>query len=465
MSTRFFVLTGAYFALVLGAGLAFRRRMRGLEDFFLASRRLPAALVWLSLVSAWFGASSILVTVDEALKTGVSAVWIVGVPAVATVLLLAFVMTRRLRRLGVLTLPDLAELRYGRTVRHLVSALIIWYMVLLAASQMVALGRFLEMFLGLSYASCLVLGTAVVLVYTTAGGLRSVVFTDVLQFVLLAAGVLGLFFFLAGRVPLSEIVRQAAASGKPGFFSPLQNIGENALIALSFTLAWTISPIALQRIQAARSEPAARAGLLATAGTLAGLYAAVVAIGIFALPLYPGSAPEHPLVSALILEKTGFVLGGLVFAAVLAAILSTMDTAVNTGALALTRDVVERLWPAAPARSVTISRLATFVVAAAGFLVATRFQNILKTIGLASEIMAEGLFVPGLAMIFLKKRAPAAGLLSLTLGGGFSILSFLSAARILPLPLPAWPRSVPFGLGLSLAGFCLGLALRRRRGV
>ena len=181
-------------------------------------------------------------------------------------------------------------------------------------------------------------------------------------------------------------------------------------------MAWTISPIALQRIQAARSERAAKTGLVATAGTLFALYALVVAIGMLALPLFPGAGPLHPLVSELILSKLGFGLGGLVFVAVLAAILSTMDTAVNTGALALTRDVFQRFWPSAASRSMMMSRAATIVLALAGFLVATRFQSILTTIGLASEIMAEGLFVPGMAMIFLKKRAPLAGLLSLSLG-------------------------------------------------
>ena len=127
-------------------------------------------------------------------------------------------MTGPLRRLGVMTIPDLAELRYGRAVRHLVSALIIWYMVLLAASQMVALGRFLQTFLGLSYTTCLAIGTAVVLIYATAGGLRSVVFTDVVQVALLAAGVAGLAFFLSGRTPWSEIGGLVSAAGKTRLF-------------------------------------------------------------------------------------------------------------------------------------------------------------------------------------------------------------------------------------------------------
>ncbi|MCX6564789.1 MAG: hypothetical protein NTU60_14485 [Candidatus Aminicenantes bacterium] len=64
-------------------------------------------------------------------------------------------------------------------------------------------------------------------------------------------------------------------------------------------------------------------------------------------------------------------------------------------------------------------------------------------------------------MIFSKRRRPLAGLLSLCLGGGYSILSFLGAMNILSLGLPVWPFSVPYGLALSLAGFAVGLALEK----
>ena len=455
----FFLFLAAYFALVLVAGFAFSRRMKSLEDFFLASRRLSGGLVFLSLTAAWFGATSILVSTDEAMKTGLSAFWLIGLPAVATVLILAVFLTGPLRRLPIMTLPDLVELRYGRVVRHLTSLLIIWYMMMLAASQMVALGNFLQIFLGLPYFWSLALGTAVVLAYSIFGGLRSVVLTDVIQFFLLAAGVVGLFIFLAHRASFSEISRLASAADKSGYFNFFQNAKENFLIALSFTLAWTISPIALQRIQAARGDRAARRGLAATALTLFFLYVLVVFSGMLSLPLFKSQTLSHPLVSEIIAQKTGLVFGGILFVAVLAAIMSTMDTAINTGALSLARDFYEQIFPSPKTRPVLVGRLATFVVGAGALAIATRFQSILKTIGLSSEILAEGFFVPGIAMIYLKKRLPLAGLLSLSFGGGFAVLSFLAAMRALPLPLPAWPHSVPYGLGLSLFGFALGFAL------
>jgi SSS family solute:Na+ symporter len=447
----------AYAVLVLAAGLLVRRRMGSLADFFLAGRSLPAGLILVSLTASWFGATSILVTTDEAFRTGLRALWIVGAPAVLTVLVLAFLVPP-LRRLPMLTIPDLVELRYGRTVRHLASALIVWYMILLAASQMVALGRFLEGFLGWPYLGSLALGTAVVLAYSTAGGLRSVVFTDIVQLLLLTAGIGGMLAFLGKRVSFGVVARTVSAGGPAGYLSPFRDLGTSLLTTLSFTLAWIISPIAFQRIRAGRSDRAARTGLLAAAAMLAVFYTAVVVAGILASPLPGAPNPAETFLAWFVRAEAGPVLGALIFVAVMAALLSTMDTAVNTGALSLARDVVEQVRPAAAERPVFVSRLATLAVGAAAFLVATGFRSILQTIGLASEIMAEGLFLPGVAMIFMKRPAPLAGLLSLVLGGGFSVLSFLSSLGVLPFALPAWPHSVPYGLALSAFGFGVGIA-------
>jgi len=441
--------------------------MSGLEDFFLASRSLPASLVFFSLTAAWFGATSILVTTDEAFRVGVSAFWLVGVPAVATVLLLAFFLAGPIRRLDVQTLPGLVEARYGKTVRHAASVLILWYMIVLASSQMVALGQFLKPFLGLPYSWSLGLGTAVVLVYLLSGGLFSVVATDVLQCLLLSAGMAGLFVYLARSSPVRAIAVAAQQAGNTGYFDFFHDGQRNALIALSFILAWTISPIAWQRIQAAGSVKKARQGLLAAAGAFTVLYGLVVFIGIFSLPLFSSRPLAHPVVSEIIASKAGILGGGLLFVAVVAAILSTLDTAINTGAMTLTRDiigVVFRLSKTGPWRAVRTGRLATLLVALLAFGIATRLQSILQTLGLASEIMAEGLFVPGMAMFILKKRRPLAGALSLVLGGGFSLLSFLSALKILPLGLPAWPYSVPYGFALSMFGFAAGYLIDRHSG-
>jgi len=462
VQTEFFLFLTVYFVLIVFVGLRFSRRMKSLVDFFLASRSLSALFIFVSLTASWFGATSILVTTDEALRVGLSAFWLVGLPAVATVLIFALFLAAPIRRLDILTLPDLVELRYGKTVRHLASFLIFWYMVVLASSQMVALGNFFSPFLGISYFWSLVLGTAVVLIYLLSGGLFSVVATDILQCFLLTAGIVGLALFLLKASPVGAVLEAARQAGKQEYFRFFFDLEKNFLVALSFTLAWIISPITWQRIQAAKTAKKAKQGLFGAAGALVVLYSLVVFIGVFSLPLFLDRRLSFPLISEIISTKTGKYLGGLLFIAVVSAILSTMDTAINTGALGLTRDIYLRIFSPRKEKdpaSVWASRVSTFLVAVLAFAVATRFQSILKTIGAASEIMAEGLFIPGLAMLFLKKKRPLAGGLSLAFGGSFALASFLAGMKFFPSRLPVWPFSLPYGLALSLIGFAAGFLL------
>jgi SSS family solute:Na+ symporter len=176
----------------------------------------------------------------------------------------------------------------------------------------------------------------------------------------------------------------------------------------------------------------ARKGLAATFVMLFLIFGMIIGIGLFSRVLLSGEETAGPVLSAIIATKAGKLLGGILFVAVVAAIMSTMDTALNTGAMSLTHDVCFQLFPQRSSSHVILaSRIATVSVAALAFLVATRFQSILKTLGLASEIMAVGFFIPGISMIFLKRKWPAAGLLSLILGGGFAIVGFFREIGLL----------------------------------
>jgi SSS family solute:Na+ symporter len=77
--------------------------------------------------------------------------------------------------------------------------------------------------------------------------------------------------------------------------------------------------------------------------------------------------------------------------------------------------------------------------------------------------MAEGMFIPGIAMIFLKKRYPMAGMLSLVLGSGYALLGFLNGIGLAHLNWPEWPFSVPYGVTLSLMGFVIGFMIDRHK--
>jgi SSS family solute:Na+ symporter len=466
MKTELFIFLLIYFCFLFLISLFFSRRIKNLEDFFLASRNLPASLVYLTLAASWLGATSVLVSMNEAYEQGLSSFWVMGIPAILTVLVFVFFLASPIRRLPIISLPDLVEMRYGRSIRHMTSFLIVWYMVLLAASQMVAMGKFLQTFLGTSYFFCLLLGTVVVLLYSMFGGFFSVVVTDSFQFFLLVIGLFGLFVFLIGSSSFGEVSTLTSQLGKNNYFNFFFDLKRSLLTAFSFTLAWIISPIVWQRIQAAGTDKKARQGLIAAGGTFFLMYGMILFIGVLALPLFLSGFQGEHILSALISSKTGSFLGVILFIAVTAAVMSTMDTAINTGALSLTRDVYQQIFFSNRKKSeAAAGRVATLLVGLLALLIASRMQSILKTLGLASEIMAEGLFVPGIAMIYLRKKIPWAGFLSLLFGGSYAVIGFFCQVGLLRLNWPEWPYSVPYGLALSAAGFVLGWLISVWRGI
>jgi SSS family solute:Na+ symporter len=461
MKTGFLLAIVAYAAVLWAAGLGTKRRAASLESFFLSSRRLSPSRVAFSLCASWIGAASLLVSTDQALGDGASAIWIMGLPAVGTLLVLT-ALVRPVRAVVGLTPSGLMRDRYGKAAGTLTTILVVWYMTALAASQIVAAGPFLGTFLGTGPLFSLVIAAVIVIVYATAGGLQAVTRTHVLQFALLVAGLAAMIASLASRTSWQAVRAAAAGSGKGSYFDVLAGADRNILIALSFIMAWTISPIAWQRMQAARSERAARQGTAGAAVLLGVFYAGIVAVGMLLLPLFPEAGTGIPLITRFVSREAGSFLGGLVFVTVLAAIFSTMDAALNAGAFTLTKDLLGRKTEAGPGgRPLVLARTATVAIALTALLIAARLGDILKTLGLASAILAEGLLIPGIAALFLKRRVPLAGLLALALGGGHALVSFLAESGVRILSVPPWPRSLPLGVALGAAGFLAGLAVER----
>lgn len=447
-----------YLLVVMALPLLFHKKLRTTEDFFLASRRLPTGLIYFSLTASWIGATSTLVATDEAYRQGLSSLWIMALPTIITVVILALCLTRRLRKLNFISLPDLIEARYGRLVRHLVSFLIIWYMTLLASSQLVAGGKFLAQVLGVNYLTALLIITLVVMIYATLGGLFSVALTDALQLFLIFGAIFYLAVFLY-RLSLSQDLPLLQSPDLTGNLNLFFNFRQNVLICLSFVLAWVISPITWQRIQAASTTRGAQQALWLSVPTFVLFFGLIIFIGLQLKALTLPFPNSGPILSQIIKAWAQPSLRFLLFIGIIAAIMSTLDTAINTGALSLTQDVILQIVsPTSPA-AVFFSRASTIIIGLLALAVASKLQTILQALGLASEIMAEGLFLPSLAMLFFKKKYPRAGLLALLLGGGFALVGFLAQIKLIPLAWLSWPQTLPVGLSLCALGFICGLIL------
>lgn len=442
----FIGLFAVYSLIMLFIGLHGRSRPDDDSAFF-GERPLESLAMAFTVTASWFGAATCLVTFDEAIRDGFASLWNLGAPTLAT-LALFIALAPRIKALGHVSLSQYFSSRFGPGIAGFVTLVVAAYMTLLAASQFSAWGQIAPLF-EIEPRMAIVTGALCVIGYSAFGGFRSVVRTDAWQLLLLGAAVL---LLLAGALLYSPGAQVEARD-----FRLTATLPRHLSITLGFTLAWTISPIIWQRISASRSVRSARRGLSLSMVLFSLLISMVALSGIL------WRSATSPGQSALLAVRRQLPLwmGLIIEIGLAAAIMSTADTALNNGALALHPGKGNglRWWKK--------MNLAGAGVILTGFLalwIALRHQSVLKLMGLAGELMSCALFVPGIYAL-LKGPGPAkAAALSLAGGGGFAVFSFIAqtSAGKLAAWWPPWPYSTGIGVVFSALGFCAGMIWSKR---
>ncbi len=331
-------MIAASFMLYLGVvgviGWVAWRRTRDMSDYLLGGRRIGPWVAALSAgasdMSGWLllGLPGLAVTLPAA------AAWTALGLLVGTWCNWRFV-ARPLREasaaLGALTVPAFFALRFpshGRWLRALTALTIVVFFLLYTSAGLVAGGKLFNTVFALPYPLAVVLGAALILLYTLFGGFLAVAWTDALQALMMSAALLAVSVLLwqHGTAPASDAV---------GSVGPLA-----ALSALAWGLGYFGQPHILARFMAlsdgARAASARRIGVTWTALGLA----TAVLIGISGAGLAGVSAdPERVFIIAVEAEFAPWLAGGCL-AAILAAIMSTADSQLLVTAAALAEDLL-----------------------------------------------------------------------------------------------------------------------------
>ena len=225
------VFAALYFLVLVASQMRLRSQPSSLSEFFVASRsiKLPAAI-------ATLGATEIgLITIAYNAQTGFGAgysAFHIGVAALIGCLFVGLTgfIVAPLRRTGVLTIPEFYEVRFGRDIR-LIGGLI------MVSAGVLNMGLFLKVaalyilpFLpaeigGASIEVIMIILIGIAVSYTAFGGMRAVIVTDILQFCLVAIGLIGIIIYLTGIVPFSETVEAVGRVKGEAGFNPLLTEG------------------------------------------------------------------------------------------------------------------------------------------------------------------------------------------------------------------------------------------------
>jgi len=428
-------LLSLYVILIVGSSL-FSKKSDSVEGYFLANRSLSFVALAITFIASWWGAGSAIETADHSYQNGISAFWIYGMPVLFSTGLL-FVFARAIRKVGSITQPQLLEERYGKAPALMLSVLIFLFMTITAASQIVGIGIFFEKFLHLDYKLSAIIGTAIVLLYSFFGGFKAVVRTDIIQFVfLLSASILvfGYAYYYSGGV--SAIDNIAKTKQLTHYFSFNYQLSNNIVYIITFGSAWMIQANVWQRISAARSPQDARKMIGLSFLVYIPLYLMVTFTGMLALGLFE-EMPQGGVISGIINNYMPPLLGALIFVGICSAIMSTMDSLINTGAMVLCVDIYKNKFKpnAKQDQLVIIGKLGTIVVTFIALLIGLEIRSILKVSWLAADLLSTGAFVP-LILGFIWKRGTTIGAMSSMVFGTVFSLYNLSVALGAKLPLP-----------------------------
>jgi sodium/proline symporter len=385
MTTATVVTFVLYFLLLLGIGFYFYRRNESIEEYLLGGRRMGA---WVTALSAQASDMSgwLLMGLPGAIYVGgLTNAWIAVGLFIGTTLNWLLV-SRRLRiytqRTHSITLPCFFEARFGDPtgLLRIVSAIVILiFFTIYASSGLVAAGKLFESTFGVSYEAAVVIGGAIIIAYTFLGGFLAVCWTDLFQGSLMVVALV--------VVPLLAYGRAGGAAGvRDGMM--LKDIarsvgpvdGVAALLVVPSAMAWGLGyfgqPHILVRFMSAGSlAKLSRSMAIAIAWVFLSL-AGAVAIGLIGIGLFrtvPGGDAEKVFIY-MIAEVTHPWIGGVMLAAILAAIMSTIDSQLLVSSSALTEDFYQRTIErnAGEREVVCIGRVCVVLISVIALLLALR---------------------------------------------------------------------------------------------
>lgn len=418
LSTLDLFAVAAYIVVILAIGFAVSRRKTDAEGYFLAGRSLPWFLVGFSLFASNISSSTLVGLAGDGYNTGISVYNYEWFAAVVLVFFVIFVLPFYLRS-RVYTMPEFLERRYDRRARYYFSTLTIVNSILLEIAGALYAGALV---IKLLYPeSSMLLSVAVLALlsglYTAAGGLRAVVYTDALQAVVLLAGSVLVAVIAFQRVGSWEAVVAVSSAQDLSLVRPADDPflpwpGLVLGLPLLGIYYWCNNQYIVQRALGARSLDHGRWGALFAGFLKLPVLFLMVMPGLFARVLYPELDQPNMVFPTLILDLLPVGIRGLVLVALVAAIMSSLDSTMNAVSTLVTMDFAKQWRSGLSERAlVRIGRVATLVVMILGTLWAPQIDRFPSLFSYLQQVLAY--VAPPVVAVFLVglfwKRSNAQG--------------------------------------------------------
>ncbi len=437
-----YIIFGLYLCGVVSVGLYFYRKNETTEDYYVGSRSVKAHHVGLSIVATDVGGGFSIGLGGLGFVMGLSGSWLLFTGLVGA-WVSAVLIIPKIKKVdaqhNMLTYPDFLRFRFNSKVA-LVAAIIsgIGYLgftgaQILAGAKLAAATMITRAPFGITPLQFSVYTIALItILYTVAGGLKAVIYTDTIQWIILLFGLI----FITIPVALWKLGgwHVLVSSLPPNFFS-LFNLSWIKFINWMITIIpiWLIGMTLYQRIYACKNEKEAkRAWFIAGIFEYPVMAVSGVFLGMCARVIFPGAEAEMGLP---LLIKNVLPLGvtGIVIASYFSAIMSTADSCLMASSGNIVNDIIHKHFiPQASKNSlIRLSQITTLIIGLLAVIIAIHFKTVLDAILYAYAFMVSGLFIPTLGAYFWKKSSSTGALFGMLAGGGVTLLLL---TKIVSLP-------------------------------
>ena len=419
-----------YLAISVGIGLVAATRVHSAKDFAVAGRHLPLPVVTATVFATWFGAEAVFGVSATFVKDGLGGVVADPFGSSMCLILAGLFFSSKLYKLNILTLGDFYRIRYNRSVEIITTLCVVASYLGWVSAQIKALGLIFSVVTDghVSQEAGMVLGAAIVLTYTTFGGMLSVAVLDFVQMLVSMGGLLYIAWIMSTKTGgVVSVVDHAREAGKLEFFPS----GGDPLLWLTFLGAWLTMMLGsipqqdvFQRITSAKTQRVALTGSVLGASiyfcfTFVPMFIAYSATLIDPAMFTDLLEKDSQLVlPTLVLQHTPLLAQVLFFGAVLSAIMSCSSATLLAPSVTFAENIVRNFVPDMTDRA--FLRVMRFTIVGFALVVLAFALNsnvsIFKMVENAYKVTLAGAFVPLVAGAFWR-RATSQGALAATFGG------------------------------------------------
>jgi solute:Na+ symporter, SSS family len=368
------LIIAVYFVIVFAIGFYHSRRERTSSEYFLAGRHVGWFAIGTSLFATNISSEHFIGLAGSGASTGL-AVGCYEWSASFCLFLLGWLFVPHYLETRVFTMPEFLEKRFNPACRwYLTGVSIFAYIFTKISVSLFAGGILIREIVGWDYMTSAILLVIATGVYTVAGGLAAVIYTDLFQAFVLIAGAIVLTFLGLDQAGGFEGLR---ASLPADFFHMIKPMDDPSYPWLGTTVGtlilgiwyWCTDQVIVQKTLSAKSIPDARKGTFLCAGLKILPVFILVLPGLIAKALWPGDVTGDNAYPLLVKRLMPAGLMGLMVAALLAALMSSLSSVFNSCSTLVTMDVYKKLRPeASEKRLVAVGRITTAAIVALSIL-------------------------------------------------------------------------------------------------